>query len=257
MKFLCSLALAVILWAAGTPAYAQAILQGGPWTPGHVPGYVGQGMSQPVVMDGGPAGGGGVGTGISEMGLIARGTGIPPYVGQGTGPFGTNFCDYDAPITNPTGYHFLCLSANVGGNGIIAYGAGGMATPGVLNFIINGITYTYPPPSSTGTNITVVTVTASGTITLPPASEYVLVNKTVPANTLVVLPLSSNWPTCPASALSCPVYTIKDAAYNSGTYPITITAADGKNIENASSYILNSNGDSVDVFLSGSAWFVK
>lgn len=117
--------------------------------------YSNSGGSQPVIQDSGPAGGGQPGLGISELLLTARGTGTPPYVGQGTGPNGENFCNYDAPITNATGYHYLCMSPNVNG-GVISYGAGGAATALGLNFIVNGVTYQFPfvvggivgPPSS-------------------------------------------------------------------------------------------------------------
>jgi hypothetical protein len=140
----------LICAAASTPALGQsAVLQGGPWQPGHAPMYVGRGSSQPVVQDSGPASGGAVGVGLSELGITARGTGTPPYVGQGTGPFGTNFCDYDAPTTNATGYHFLCFSANAqGGGGMIAYGAGGVATPGILSINVNGTVVPFPGPGT-------------------------------------------------------------------------------------------------------------
>ncbi len=131
----------VVLALAFAPALAygqSAILQGGGYTLGHVPAYVSQG-GQPVVVDGGPARGGDVGTGISELGLIARGTGTPPYAGQGTGAFGSIFCAYDAPITNATGYHYVCLSPNSsGGTALISTGAVGAASPIGLNFNIDG-----------------------------------------------------------------------------------------------------------------------
>lgn len=120
-------------------AFGQgAVLQSGPTAPGHLPQYVGQG-SQALIMDGGTSAGGGAGTNPSEFGLTARGTGTPPYAAQGKGPFGTNWCDYDAPITNATGYHFLCMSANAQGGGLVAYGAGGVASSLPLCFIVNGL----------------------------------------------------------------------------------------------------------------------
>ena len=152
-------------------AFAQmmgggALLQGGPWTQGHAPMYVGQGSSQAIVMDSGPASGGAVGVGFGEQLLVARGVGMPPYVGQGSGPNGTNWCDYDAPTTNPTGYHYLCMSANVGGNAFITIGSGGTATPGGLTFDINGIETTYtgamPTVFSVGAEFTGGLVSVSG-----------------------------------------------------------------------------------------------
>jgi hypothetical protein len=94
-----------------------------------------------IAMDAGPASGGGVGTGISELGLAVRGTGTAPFANAGTGPYGTNFCDLDAPATNPTGYHYLCFSPNAQGGGLIAYGAGGTASQLPFQFIINGTSY--------------------------------------------------------------------------------------------------------------------
>lgn len=128
-----------------TPAIAQSVpLQGGPWVAGHAPMYSNSGGSQPVIQDSGPAGGGAVGLGMSEGLYVARGTGTPPYAGQGTGPFGSNWCNYDAPITNATGYHFLCLSPNALGGGLLSYGAVGSATQAPLYFSINGTTYQFP-----------------------------------------------------------------------------------------------------------------
>lgn len=135
------------LLSAVAPALPQgAILQGGPHTPGHAPMYLGSGQqgSQTVVQDSGPAGGGGVGLGLSEGLFVARGTGTAPYAGQGTGPLGTNICDYDAPITNATGYHYLCFSANAQGGGLIAYGAGGAAAALPLTININGSAFQFP-----------------------------------------------------------------------------------------------------------------
>jgi hypothetical protein len=125
-------------------AHAAAVLQSGPWLPGHAPMYSAGGASQPVVQDSGPAGGGPTGVGLSEGLFVARGTGNPPFVGAGTGPLGANICDYDAPVTNPTGYHFLCWTADaITGHGLIEYGAGGGATPSILDFVINGVTYPF------------------------------------------------------------------------------------------------------------------
>lgn len=146
--------LAIVLGAVMAPALAFAqstVLQGGAWTPGHVPQYVGQGSQQPVIMDGGGAAGGGTGANISELGIVARSpTNTYPSAGQGTGPLGTNACDYDAPLTNATGYHYLCFSPNAQGGGLIAFGAGGTAAPTSLNFNVNGSTYQFPFTSGGG-----------------------------------------------------------------------------------------------------------
>ena len=126
-------AAALILLAAiaAGPAAAQVpVTQVGPYTNGHVPAYVGTGQGGAMLIDPGPAGGGG--TGVSELEMIAPTT--------QTGPLGTNFCDYDASLTSATGYHYLCMSPNANGTGaLIAYGAGGGAAQLPLTFNINGI----------------------------------------------------------------------------------------------------------------------
>lgn len=134
------------LFLLPTLAFAQsALLQGGPFTAGHMPMYVGAGSSQVFVQDSGPAGGGGPGVGLSELLLTARGTGTAPYSGQGTGYNGTNFCDYDAPTTNATGFHYLCWSANyTGTNGGLVFGAAGGASTIPFVFTINGSAYQFP-----------------------------------------------------------------------------------------------------------------
>ena len=107
--------------------------------------YVNSGTSQPVVQDSGGAAGGATGVGLSELGITARGTGTPPYVGQGKGPNGTNACDYDAPINNAAGYHYLCWSANAAGNvGAIVFGHSTAASALPFNFVVNGTTYQFP-----------------------------------------------------------------------------------------------------------------
>lgn len=146
MKFSHAAALLILtLFGCAPVANAQStLLQGGPITPGHSPMYLNSGSSQAVVQDSGPAAGGAVGLGMSEGLYVARGTGVPPYVGQGSGPLGSNWCDYDAPITNATGYHYLCMSPNAHGGGLVAYGAAGGAADLPLNFSINGTTYPFP-----------------------------------------------------------------------------------------------------------------
>ena len=153
----------LFLLAGAIPALAQStLLQGGPWTPGHAPMYVGQGSGQAVVQDSGPAGGGGIGVGLSELGITARGSGTAPYAGQGTGPYNTNICDFDAPITNAAGYHFLCFSANTteSGNtgGLITYGAGGTAAALPLTICVNGTCFA-PNGGAVGISVGVTSIT--------------------------------------------------------------------------------------------------
>lgn len=147
-------------------AFGQsAVLQGGGWTAGRAPMYVGSGSGQAVVQDSGPAGGGASGLGFREMLLVARGTGTPPYVAQGTGPGGTNFCNYDAPTTNATGYHYLCMSPNATVAGvtgsIITAGSGGAASALPLYLCTNGTCVT-PTGGIAGLTVGSTTI-ASGT----------------------------------------------------------------------------------------------
>jgi hypothetical protein len=159
------------------PAWGQSVLQSGPIGSGHAPMYTGAfGQSQAVIGDSGPAAGGGTGVGLGELGLTVRGTGTPPYANAGTGPYGANLCDYDAPITNSTGYHYICLSPNVeGGESIIAGFSG--STGGIpLQFIINGVV---TPINSSGNllptnNVWTGTNTFSGAVTLTTAAPTVL-----------------------------------------------------------------------------------
>jgi hypothetical protein len=139
-----------LMWSAA--AFGQgAVLQGGSRTSGHVPMYIqGGSNSQTIVQDSGPAGGGAVGLGLSELLMVKRGSGSGPYIGGGTGPLGTTNCMYDAPTTNSAGYHYLCFDPNIQSAGAIVYGAGGAAPAVPLNFIVNGITYPFPPAASTG-----------------------------------------------------------------------------------------------------------
>lgn len=143
MKNLTAILLA-LLWSNEALAQA-AVLQGGSFTQGRPPIYgITGSSSQPVVIDGGPAGGNTTGQGISELNITARGTGTAPYAGQGTGPNGEVMCVQDAVSTNATGFHYLCMSANAGGGGLISYGAGGTASALPLTMKINGTSYQFP-----------------------------------------------------------------------------------------------------------------
>jgi hypothetical protein len=133
---------AIAVLALATASSAQNVpLQGGPWTAGHSPMYSVSGGSQPVIQDSGPAGGGAIGAGLLELLQVsqaANGVTTAPYANSGSGPLSTHACFYDAPITNQTGYHYLCLDANAQGGGLVAYGAGGGAAAVPLKFNING-----------------------------------------------------------------------------------------------------------------------
>ena len=139
------------------PALAQqGLIQGDPPVPGHVPNYATRGYGQPVLRDGGDAGGSSqIGKNPSEIGLSAIDPqGNYPSASSGHGPYGEHFCLYDAPTSNTTGYHFMCLDPNAQGSGLFSYGAAGGATPLSLKFNVNGITQTFPFTQSSGSSST-------------------------------------------------------------------------------------------------------
>lgn len=123
----------VVLVLGLSSAFGQALIQAGSWTPGHAPGYSGSRGAIPLVQDSGPAGG--AGPGLSE-GLYVQ----PPT--GGTGPYGANWCDYDAPIASGA-YHYFCIGPNGSGGGLLAYGSVG-GLPEILSFYINGVKYNFP-----------------------------------------------------------------------------------------------------------------
>lgn len=137
-----------VLVASAASAFGQStVRQGGAYTSGHVPMYIQGGGtgSNPTIQDSGAASGATTpGVGVSELQITARGTGSAPFAAQGTGPLGTTFCQYDGPITSAAGYHYLCMSANSQGGGLLAYGKGGAASALPLSFNINGTTYQFP-----------------------------------------------------------------------------------------------------------------
>lgn len=166
-----SLIVALVLLGMASPALSQStVVQAGPTADGHVPMYLGttQGLS-PTIQDSGTAAGGGVGVGISEMGLAARGFGDGPYANAGSGPNGENWCDYDGPITGE--YHYLCLSPNALSNALISVGSGGGATTLPLSFAIDGIVQPLGTVASVGLAmpaqfaVTGSPVTSTGTLT--------------------------------------------------------------------------------------------
>ena len=139
MRLIRSVIFAAAISAAFPALAQQAILQAGPNTAGHVPMYTGQGLTAPLVMDAGGAGGGGIGANISELGVTSRSpTGSYPSANSGTGPNASHFCLYDGPTNNTAGYHYFCLDPNAQGAGLITYGAAGSAAQLPLEFSING-----------------------------------------------------------------------------------------------------------------------
>lgn len=139
-RFLISLLIALL----PIQAFGQAtVLQGGSWTAGLPSFYSISGGPQPIIQQSAPAEGGA--QSIKEMSLIARGVGTAPFSGSGTGLLGSIFCMYDAPKTNATGGHQLCLSPNAsGGFGTLTFNAFGSASPIPFKMDINGTTLEFP-----------------------------------------------------------------------------------------------------------------
>lgn len=229
MKLLRLLGLAFAL--AASAAHGQAVIQSGPWAPGHAPQYSSTGSSQPIVQDSGAARGGAAGLGLSELLLTARGTGTPPYAGQGTGPYGAIHCEYDAPTTNAAGYHYLCFSPNAQGGGLMAYGAGGIAPALPFQIIINGVPLTIPSACTgcgtmsaqnanavaiTGGTITGVSITGA-TITGGSISGVTGIRPTNPGN-LYVSTTGNDSNTCLSVPQAC--LTIQRAANLAKTYDL-------------------------------------
>jgi hypothetical protein len=181
------LLLALLVALLPAQAFGQAtVLQGGSYQTGQLPVYSQSGGSQPTVRSSGPAAG--TGFGLGELAIVSRGTGTAPFAGQGTGTLGTNFCNYDGPVTGP--YHYLCMSPNAQSGGLITYGAAGGASQLPLKFIVNGEVTTWPPTGAGGigygvnvtdygavcdgvTNDTVainlaITTASSGVVNFPP-----------------------------------------------------------------------------------------
>ncbi len=207
----------LLAFLGAAPAFAQqSVLSGSPWTINHAPMYATQGSGQAVISDSGPAGGGGQGLGLSELLLVAPGTGTPPFVGQGTGPNGTNFCDYDGPITNATGYHFLCFTPNATINGVqggqIVYGAAGTAAALPLQFCVNGTCYT---PGGTIAGLAVGTTTIGSGVTQQLLYDNAgVVGEIAKANSSVLITSGAgvpSWATTLPSGLTAPSLTVTTA----------------------------------------------
>ena len=140
--------LSAIFGMIASHAVGQTVEQAGPFTIGHTPVYTGP--NGVFLRDAGPAGGGGPGG--TEMNWVAP--------SSPTGPSGTNLCDYDASVTANGGYHYLCLSANAAGGGLITYGAAGGAAQLPLNILVNGVPLATGGSSSSSGSLTPVAFTS-------------------------------------------------------------------------------------------------
>lgn len=100
--------------------------------------------------------------------------------------------------------------------------------------------------TQSGRNVKARVVTAAGAVTVATSDYVVEVNKTVGAATAVNLP---------ASPTTGDMYFIKDGKRDASTNNITITPAAG-NIEGAANYVMNTNGQSAQIYYSGTEWKV-
>lgn len=107
-------------------------------------------------------------------------------------------------------------------------------------------------------NVTVLPIVNAGTITVSAASQVLVQSEASPATTNYVLPAASNFPNCPSLPKSCPVITITDSAYNvSGSAPMNVTAADGLNVGQSTTFPMPFSGQTQDFVLAGSFWVAK
>jgi hypothetical protein len=241
---------ASVLVAACSAAPAQQVpLQAGPWVGGHVPMYSGSGGTQPIIQDAGTAGGGAAGANPSEVGITARGTGTAPYEGQGHGPNGEILCTYDAPTTNATGYHYLCMSPNAEGSALITVGAGGGAGGIGLNFIIDGAVIPFPGnvvPNTWADNLTATGTTQGTAFTVSTATSAFT---TVAASTGAVLPITTGLE-------NGTPYTI----INAGANPLNVYPPVGESINGGSTdaaVTIYPNGRATFNFRGSSAWYAR
>lgn len=233
--------IAALLLSTGVLAQGT-IQQSGPAISGNPVVFISNG----VVMSAGPASGGGVGQGIGELLGQSRGVGNPPYANSGSGPLGTNICDYDGPITNPTGYHFLCMSANAQGGGLIAYGYSGGASPLPFHFYVNGILW--PGINAfrlISTGLTDTAVAGDGIIAWKSAS-------TGPK-------LETIGFACDAFAQGYPLTIVDDSPTDgAGTDPITIVPNGSDTIRYYPVWTMNFDADDAPLVCDGAGnWIVK
>lgn len=129
----CILVAPTATWAQGT------VLQSGGVLPQHGVAWQANG----AVMDAGPASGGPAGFTQDELGLtvpMPTNGAAQPWANTGTGPNHENNCDWDGPLGGPR--HYLCLSPNALGGGLLSYGATGGAAALPFQMIINGVPFT-------------------------------------------------------------------------------------------------------------------
>jgi hypothetical protein len=238
------LALALGLGNPALRAQVSTIIQSGPWGVSHLGCYVGQGSAQAVMTDCGPAGGQN-GPGVSEYLQITMGPpGEAPYADAGSGPYATGHCQYDAPVTNMTGYHYLCLDPNAQGGGLLAYGSAGETGPLPFNCIINGVLYPNCFSGGGGGWQPVIRVITSGASDTASTSDI-----TIAWDSADAAPKAETVPGC-TLALKAKLYVFKDEIASAQVYPITVTPTTGT-IDGEMNYTLYTNLSSMTMQCDG------
>lgn len=230
---------------AASQALAQGtIQQSGPAIPGNPSVFTSNG----VVQSAGPASGGGPNAGIGELLGQAKGVGSPPFANSGSGPLGTNFCDNDGPVTNSSPYHYLCLSPNAAGGGLIVYGAGNGAPQLPFQIIVNGQPWTPGVPTA---NFRLITSGTTGTA-ISTDGTIGWKSATSGAKTMTLY-------LCDASAKGNELTIADDLGTASSLTPINITPIGGNTIGVFYTvYAMNFGGGSQSLVCDGlSNWILK
>lgn len=246
----------LIAGCSATPAQ-QVPLQAGPWAAGHLPMYSGSGGAQPIIQDAGTAGGGASGANPSEIGVTARGTGTAPFADQGHGPNGEIFCTYDAPTTNATGYHYLCLSPNALGGGLISYGAAGAAATLPLNFLVNGTLIEFTGGGGGG-GAPVPTFSDNLTSTGNNQGTALALTSTINAFTTVAASTGTILPTTYNSLPIATGYTLQ--IVNSGANALTVYPPVGESINDGAGnapVTIYMNATAQFIFRGTGAWYAR
>lgn len=135
-------------------------------------------------------------------------------------------------------------------------GLNGQSAPS-LQFNFNGTIFQFPFGTGSGGNATITLVTSTGSTSLGAFSQVVAIKTASAVAVNIVLPPSASFPGVPATALSAPIITVKDAYQNASTGLISVTAADGKLIDGFSTYTMPINLQAADFVLLGTSWMVK
>lgn len=238
---------AALLLFGAAPSFAQGtIQQSGSATSGHTVQFIQNG----IVQDAGPASGGGPGLGLSELLRTARGTGTPPYANAGSGPYSTNDCNYDAPVNNPGGYHYLCFSPNAQAGGLLVYGAGGGAPELPFQFLING-TPINPLPNP---DLFRIVTTASAMITVADDNGTVAFKSTVTSARTATLPICNSG----AKGFQTTITDDSTAGFTADIYPIFIVPVGSDTITYFPTFPMNGRSQSAHPQCDGAGnWIIK